>query len=822
MARKLIVEVAADISQYVKSLKQGEHATGTFAKEVTVDARTVAKAQVDAAIKSTEALRKQAGAYRELAAVAAKGSKEQVAAARLATDAEQKLARSIATTTKEAKEFSRSGRGVDRFGRGALAGSGLLGGAGRAAGFASTSFLGGLGLTAGALAATKASVSAASDLNEQLSKSRVVFGQAGRSVEAWSKTTTEAFGTSQREAIATASSFGALFRPIGLTGQEAAKQAEGLTKLGADLASFYNTDVASALDAIRSGIVGESEPLRNYGVQLSETRVQQEALKETGKEHVSQLTNQEKTLARIKIIFQDTKKAQGDYARTSGGLANQTRTLKANIDDLSASFGKLLIPVLTDATGKLNEFFKAAKGDPGGGGGGSGDFARGVGTLADAFKKLGPAVGPATRYTESLFTRLPVIAQGIGAVRLLGTVTKRFSGDAKDAALQTKLFRSELDRLIPAAAKAKKPLVDLRTAGGIVITDFRTPEEVAVQRSVWFDDAISRMLDRSQDIPTLKGQIAKLREIAALIQKRIAATNDVTRTLKLGDDLVSVQRQIRADQATIAANAVQAAEDAKQKRQQAVQSMLDALSFGVDKAAVTATLQDDLAALERLRDGVRKALRVQGDTLDLQRQLLDVNQRIAAVVQQQAERRAAAAAARQFRALGLGPGGEDLIPGIGNLRKRLQSIRKSISGTSLDTHAIQQTIRHIGQVLSGAFGAVGDQVRSKIDEIFKSWADELKSGRDTLATKFRPVDANKFIANLGLGLTPEQVKRLRAGIVTLGPGATGPTHHTGAFAAAGSTTIHIEHFHSSASNAKQLEEALAKRARARPHTRRGR
>jgi hypothetical protein len=271
------------------------------------------------------------------------------------------------------------------------------------------------------------------------------------------------------------------------------------------------------------------------------------------------------------------------------------------------------------------------------------------------------------------------------------------------------------------------------------------------------------MLDRVQDIPELKGQIAKLREIAALIQKRIAATDDITRKLRLGDDLVAVRRQIRGDQATIAANAVQAAEDARQRRAE---------------------------ALQRAQEAAQKA--------------------------------AARVAARQFRALGFGPEGGDLIPGVGNLRKRLQSLRASLAGTSLDTRATQQMIRHIGTVLSGAFGTVGEQVRSKIDEIFKSWSDELKKGRDDLATSFRPVDANKFIAGLGLGLTPDQVKRLRAGIVTLGPHATAPTQHTGAFAlAGGGTTIHIEHFHSSAPNAKQLEAELQKRAHGRPHPRRG-
>src|SRR5262245_23881096 len=100
-------------------------------------------------------------------------------------------------------------------------------------------FLGG----ASAAAFFKSSIDAASDFNEQLSKTTAVFEDNSKEVEAWSETTTQAFGISRRAALATASSFGALFAPMGIVGKRAAEQSERLTELGADLASFYNTDV---------------------------------------------------------------------------------------------------------------------------------------------------------------------------------------------------------------------------------------------------------------------------------------------------------------------------------------------------------------------------------------------------------------------------------------------------------------------------------------------------------------------------------------------------------------------------------------------------
>src|SRR4051812_26069940 len=190
----------------------------------------------------------------------------------------RQMKKAQAETTRFGASLERTGRKTKEFQKGL--GGGLLRGVARGAG-------GGVGLpifgggpaVAGAVAAgavvagLKKSVSAASDLNEQIGKTEVVFGKSGKAVEDWSKTLSSSFALSERQALATASSFGALFRPLGFTSEEAATQSEKLTQLGADLASFYNTDVQSALDAIRSGLVGESEPLRQYGVLLSETRV---------------------------------------------------------------------------------------------------------------------------------------------------------------------------------------------------------------------------------------------------------------------------------------------------------------------------------------------------------------------------------------------------------------------------------------------------------------------------------------------------------------------------------------------------------------------
>ncbi len=241
---------------------------------------------------------------------------------------------------------------VTKLGRGALYGSGALKGLGRAAASASAAFLGGAGIIYG----IKTASAAASNLNEQTSKSAVVFGQSQDAIVSWSKNSAQALGLAHDQAIQAAAGFGALLRPLGQTEEAAAANSERLTQLAADLASFSNTSVADALQALSSGLVGEIEPLRRYGVILSETAVQQKALAMTGKDSVKQLTAQEKVAARLEIIFRQTSQAQGDFARTSGGLANQQRILEANLRDLAATAGHVINPILLKNIKRLNDY----------------------------------------------------------------------------------------------------------------------------------------------------------------------------------------------------------------------------------------------------------------------------------------------------------------------------------------------------------------------------------------------------------------------------------------------------------------------------------
>ena len=223
---------------------------------------------------------------------------------------------------------------------GLLAGIGLGGG------------LGILGLATTAVAGVTNvifdSISAASDLNETMTKSEQIFGKNAKSISAWGDTAAVSFGQSKKAALDIASTFAGLFSTVGLTLDDATDKAKALTVLGTDLASFFNTDVATATQALRSGLAGESEPLRQFNVFLSETAVAAKAAELGMKKTNGQFTEGQKVTARYAIIMDQTGAAQGDFARTSDGLANSQRTLSAQVEDASAKFGALLLPIVTD------------------------------------------------------------------------------------------------------------------------------------------------------------------------------------------------------------------------------------------------------------------------------------------------------------------------------------------------------------------------------------------------------------------------------------------------------------------------------------------
>jgi len=203
-------------------------------------------------------------------------------------------------------------------------------------------------LTAPIVAGAALSVKAASDLDEAMSATNEVFGTQTQAMSDWADEAAVAFGMSKREALDSSTGLGAMFDAMDLGEPLAADMSRTMIELAGDLGSFRNEDPSDVLIALRSGLVGEAEPLRKFGVLLSAATVEQRAMEMGLADANGEVDEAAKVQARYALILENTTSAQGDYERTADGLANTQRTVRAQFEDTAASLGEQLLPIAND------------------------------------------------------------------------------------------------------------------------------------------------------------------------------------------------------------------------------------------------------------------------------------------------------------------------------------------------------------------------------------------------------------------------------------------------------------------------------------------
>ena len=200
-------------------------------------------------------------------------------------------------------------------------------------------------------------VKAASNLSETVSKVGVLFGKTSKDIEKFAEGAASSLGQmSKQQALDAAATFATFGKAAGLSGQDLSKFSIDFVKLSSDLASFNNTSPEQAINAIGSALRGEAEPLRAYGVLLDDASLRQEALAlgivNTTK---NALTPQQKVLAAQALIYKQTGAAQGDFERTSDGLANKTRILTAQLENAKTTIGTALLPIVLQLATAFSE-----------------------------------------------------------------------------------------------------------------------------------------------------------------------------------------------------------------------------------------------------------------------------------------------------------------------------------------------------------------------------------------------------------------------------------------------------------------------------------
>lgn len=285
-----------------------------------------------------------------------------------------------------------------------------------------------LGLTVPLAAGAAAALNYASDLEETLSKVDVVFGGNADSIKDWASTAVEQMGLAEETALSAAATYGNMADGMGLTADQGVEMAKSLTQLSADLASFNNTSQETAQIALNSIFTGETETLKQYGIVMTEANLEQFAMQQGLSKTVSEMSQAEKVQLRYNYVLANTANAQGDFARTSDSVANQTRMAKEQLKQAAAALGQNLVPAAASALKVLNN-------------------------ILSGFQELNPAQQKMILGIAGIAAAAgPVIKMGTGAYSMVQKLDKALTG------LQMSKIAKEVNKFGESTTAASKGL----------------------------------------------------------------------------------------------------------------------------------------------------------------------------------------------------------------------------------------------------------------------------------------------------------------------------------------------------------------------------
>lgn len=205
-----------------------------------------------------------------------------------------------------------------------------------------------------ALDTIKTGIDYASDLAEVQNVVDVTFGSATEAINSWSKECLAAYGMNEVSAKRYAGTIGAMLKSSGLAGDAIVDMSKDMVGLAGDMTSFYNLDLETAFEKIRSGISGETEPLKQLGINMSVANLEAYALSQGITTAYNEMSQAEQVMLRYNYLMSTTADAQGDFARTQDSYANQTRLFSESWLEFTGVMAEQLLPVLTTIVSWLN------------------------------------------------------------------------------------------------------------------------------------------------------------------------------------------------------------------------------------------------------------------------------------------------------------------------------------------------------------------------------------------------------------------------------------------------------------------------------------
>lgn len=201
---------------------------------------------------------------------------------------------------------------------------------------------------------TKSCLSLGSDLAEVQNVVDVTFKSMSAGINSFAQSAITQFGLSETAAKKYAGTFGAMSKAMGLSESAAYEMSTAITGLTGDVASFFNLSADEAYTKLKSIWTGETETLKDLGVVMTQTALDNYALNNGFGKTTKNMTEQEKLMLRYRYVMSSLSDAQGDFARTQDSWANQTRVLSLQFESLKATLGQGFINVFTPILKGLN------------------------------------------------------------------------------------------------------------------------------------------------------------------------------------------------------------------------------------------------------------------------------------------------------------------------------------------------------------------------------------------------------------------------------------------------------------------------------------
>lgn len=200
----------------------------------------------------------------------------------------------------------------------------------------------------------KSCIDLGSDLAEVQNVVDVTFGSMSEQINDFAKNAITQFGLSELSAKQYTSTMGAMLKSMGFASDEVFVMSKRITGLAGDMASFYNLSGDEAFQKIRAGISGETEPLKQLGINMSVANLEAYALSQGITKAYNSMSQTEQAMLRYNYLLSVTADAQGDFARTSDSWANQTKILAESFNSVKAAIGQGLINVFTPVLRVIN------------------------------------------------------------------------------------------------------------------------------------------------------------------------------------------------------------------------------------------------------------------------------------------------------------------------------------------------------------------------------------------------------------------------------------------------------------------------------------